>query len=172
MRRDVVASISFDEALRYGEDVDLIWRLHDAGWRIRYDPSVEVRHDEPATWGELLARRHRYGTSAAPLAIRHPQYISPAVLSLRLSRRAIAADTMAVTRYLSQFVAPLAILGAAPALRQWRIRRPPLHPAGFVAARLADDLAYGAGVWRGAIRHRTLIPLLPTLHRMKERANG
>ena len=31
----------FDPALRYGEDVDLIWRLHDAGWRVRYEPSVQ-----------------------------------------------------------------------------------------------------------------------------------
>src|SRR5690348_12528826 len=26
----------FDPALRWGEDVDLVWRLHAAGWRIRY----------------------------------------------------------------------------------------------------------------------------------------
>jgi hypothetical protein len=24
-----------------------------------------------------------------------------------------------------------------------------------------DDLAYGAGLWWGAVRHRTLVPLLP-----------
>ena len=38
----------FDPELRYGEDVDLIWRLVDAGWRVRYDPSVDVGHDEAA----------------------------------------------------------------------------------------------------------------------------
>jgi len=26
----------FDETLRYGEDVDLVWRLHDRGWLVRY----------------------------------------------------------------------------------------------------------------------------------------
>jgi hypothetical protein len=62
----------FDEALRYGEDVDLVWRLLDAGWRVRYDPTVTVRHDEPRTLTRALRRRFAYGTSAGPLSQRHP----------------------------------------------------------------------------------------------------
>src|SRR6202012_5155309 len=41
---------AFDESLRYGEDVDLIWRLVDAGAALRYDPVLTVRHCEPRTW--------------------------------------------------------------------------------------------------------------------------
>jgi mycofactocin system glycosyltransferase len=63
-----------------GEDVDLVWRLHEAGWRLRYDPTVHVRHLEPETWQGLLHRRFRYGTSAAPLALRHPGKVPPLVL--------------------------------------------------------------------------------------------
>jgi mycofactocin glycosyltransferase len=70
----------FDMSLRVGEDVDLIWRLHAAGWRIRYDPSVHVAHREPASWPALLARRYRYGTSAAALARRHGNAVAPLVL--------------------------------------------------------------------------------------------
>ena len=70
----------FDPALRWGEDVDLVWRLHEEGWRIRYDPAVMVSHHEPARWPALLARRFRYGTSAAPLARRHPGRVPPLVL--------------------------------------------------------------------------------------------
>ena len=70
----------FDPALRYGEDVDLIWRLNDAGWRVRYEPSVRIPHDGPASWPGLLGRRFRYGTSAAPLARRHPGNLAPLVL--------------------------------------------------------------------------------------------
>ena len=85
VRRSALLDIStgpavFDESMRYGEDVDLVWRLHEAGWRVRYDPSVEVRHVEPATWPALLARRFRYGTSAAPLAQRHPTATAPLVV--------------------------------------------------------------------------------------------
>ena len=71
----------FDAALRYGEDVDLVWRLHDAGWRVRYDPRTVVLHAEPEQWSRWLERRHRYGTSAGPLALRHPARLTPLVLT-------------------------------------------------------------------------------------------
>ncbi len=70
----------FDESLRYGEDVDLVWRLLESGWRLRYEPSVEVTHREPRTVGGLLARRFRYGSSAGPLARRHPGNLAHVVL--------------------------------------------------------------------------------------------
>ncbi len=40
----------FDPDLRVGEDVDLVWRMCDTGWRVRFEPSVTVFHDEPTTW--------------------------------------------------------------------------------------------------------------------------
>jgi mycofactocin system glycosyltransferase len=90
----------FDPALRHGEDVDLVWRLHEAGFRVRYDPAVSVAHAEPRTWRALLARRFRYGTSAAPLSGRHPGALAPlllepwtgaAVAALLLRRPVVAA---------------------------------------------------------------------------------
>ncbi len=77
---DARRSSVFDPALRYGEDVDLIWRLHAAGWRVRYDPRSRSRHEEPQRWPARLGRRFRYGTSAAPLARRHPDALAPLVL--------------------------------------------------------------------------------------------
>ena len=38
------------------------------------------RHDEPQRWRDLLGRRFRYGTSAGPLARRHPGRLAPLVL--------------------------------------------------------------------------------------------
>jgi mycofactocin system glycosyltransferase len=92
VRREAVAA-GFDPALRYGEDVDLVWRLHDAGWRVRYDPAVIVRHAEPRTWRALLGRRIRYGTSAAPLARRHPGRLAP--VRLRPAPTLVAALALA-----------------------------------------------------------------------------
>lgn len=70
----------FDESLRYGEDVDLVWRMVASGWRVRYDPRVVVRHEEPARLAERLVRRFRYGTSAAPLSLRHPRAVTHLVV--------------------------------------------------------------------------------------------
>jgi mycofactocin system glycosyltransferase len=78
-RRAALAD-GFDAQLRVGEDVDLVWRLLDAGWRVRYETSTTVFHREPSSWGELFSRRYRYGTSAGPLARRHPGRLAPVEL--------------------------------------------------------------------------------------------
>ncbi len=38
-----------------------------------------------------------------------------------------------------------------------------LNPMAYLALRRLDDLAYGAGVWTGALRGRTVSPLLPRI---------
>ncbi len=233
VRRSALDSVArddgvvFDPALRYGEDVDLVWRLHDRGWRIRYEPAVQVRHDDPDTWSGLLGRRFRYGTSAAPLARRHPGQLAPlvlhpwpaAVVAAALARRpvltgaAAAASWLSLTRavraaglpadgvtaaaatsvrqtwlgtgrYATQFAGPALALALAapggrtrgvrwgrraaaaslllgPALDAWRNRERTLDPIRFTAGCVADDIAYGAGVWAGCARSRTMAPLLP-----------
>jgi mycofactocin system glycosyltransferase len=67
----------FDHGLTHGEDVDLVWRLDEAGWRCRYEPAVEVVHPARATWTAWLLQRMDYGASAAPLARRHPGALAP-----------------------------------------------------------------------------------------------
>jgi mycofactocin glycosyltransferase len=66
------ATGGFDPGLAVGEDVDLVWRLSDQGWTVRYEPSVVVRHPvrgRPRAW---LGQRLAYGSSAGALARRHP----------------------------------------------------------------------------------------------------
>ncbi|HYB80910.1 MAG TPA: mycofactocin biosynthesis glycosyltransferase MftF [Mycobacterium sp.] len=71
----------FDETLRSGEDVDLCWRLVEAGARLRYEPIALVTHDHRTDLREWLARKAFYGGSAAPLAVRHPDKTAPVVIS-------------------------------------------------------------------------------------------
>ncbi len=71
----------FDETLLVGEDVDLVWRIGEAGWDVRYDPAVEVAHEHRVRFGAWLQRRLDYGTSAAPLALRHPLSVAAVVFS-------------------------------------------------------------------------------------------
>ena len=82
-RTEAVRAIGgFDEDLRTGEDVDLVWRLHDAGGTVRYDPSVEVQHEPRASFGEWWNQRVGYGYSSAALAELHgDEQLSPLVTS-------------------------------------------------------------------------------------------
>jgi mycofactocin glycosyltransferase len=67
----------FDESLEVGEDVDFVWRLAAAGWRVRYEPAVSVFHPARLDLRSFLARRVDYGTSAALLHRRHPGSVAP-----------------------------------------------------------------------------------------------
>jgi hypothetical protein len=70
----------FDERLRFGEDVDLLWRLHAAGWQSRYDPAVTVGHDHRVRWRPWFTRRVAYNKATAPLLQRHPGSVPALVL--------------------------------------------------------------------------------------------
>ncbi|MGP4014206.1 mycofactocin biosynthesis glycosyltransferase MftF [Streptomyces sp. 4N124] len=215
----------FAEPLRVGEDVDLVWRLAAEGHRIRYDPSVTVRHDHRTRLTNWLARKAYYGSGAHTLALRHGSVVAPAALTpwaagvaaaLLAQRRwsvpvAAAVLTSVSRRYTREATAGTAdprrlaasLTGLALAataeqtaallLRHWwpltaagcllsrRVRRvtalaaaadsllehrrcaPDLDPLRFTLARRLDDLAYGAGVWAGAIRGRSARCLLPDI---------
>lgn len=222
VRRDALDAIGgFDENLRVGEDVDAVWRLHEAGWRVRYEPASVVRHPARASVREWLRQRFDYGSSAAPLTARHPGDVAPVALSgwsaaawgaVAAGHPVVGATTAAVTtallapklqplpdawreagrlaglghvmagRRLGETVVrawwPAALAAATvsrrarrvlvaaalvPALLEWRERRPALDPVRWTAARLADDVAYGAGVWAGCLRQRSFAALRPEL---------
>ena len=67
----------FDAGLRFGEDVDLIWRFGAAGYTVRYEPAVEVRHRARVDWRAWARQRRQYGSSAPALAARHGDAVAP-----------------------------------------------------------------------------------------------
>ena len=223
--RRAALGAGFDESMHVAEDVDLVWRLVEAGWRVRYEPRAEVAHAHPTTTRRWLGRRFFYGTGAALLAARHdrvavaPLIVSPwsaaawalAVLGGRAGRAAAAgvlgvatarlagrlhrpgepapvalsaslvlrgtswagrALARAVTRHYWPLAVPLAavsrrarrlVLGvaAADAIGAWWPYRGRVPLARFVLARRLEDLAYGTGLWAGALRARDPRALLP-----------
>ncbi|MGW6331791.1 mycofactocin biosynthesis glycosyltransferase MftF [Nocardia rhamnosiphila] len=212
VRRSALRAVGgFDERLRFGEDVDLVWRLADAGFLVRYHPDAVVRHRPRRALRSWLTQRFDYGTSAAPLARRHPGRLacarmnpwSAVVWALLVTGRpppaaiaAVASTVVAQHRLRRHGMPPAAAwttagrghLLAGRALAQavrrtwWPLalltrtgRRALLvallplavevlagrRPPSWWLLRLADDLAYSAGVWAGCLRSRTLAPLLP-----------
>jgi mycofactocin glycosyltransferase len=71
----------FDETLSSGEDVDLCWRFIEAGARLRYEPVALVAHEHRTDLREWFMRKAFYGSSAAPLSVRHPGKTAPLVIS-------------------------------------------------------------------------------------------
>jgi mycofactocin system glycosyltransferase len=211
----------FDDSMRVGEDVDIVWRLDEAGWRIRYEPAVTVHHAPRASTAAWLDQRYRYGTSAASLEARHPGALAPvrvsawsaiswlaaaagwpviggAVASVttallmrklraipdgrRLALRLAGLGHLYAGRSLAAgctrawwpltFIVALAsrrarraavLAAVVPPLVDWWTTRPPMHAPTYVALRNLDDVAYGAGLWTGAIRARSFGAIRPDL---------
>ena len=75
--RRSAAGAGFADGMFVGEDVDFVWRLSAAGWRVRYEPSATMGHDHRVTLRAWFSRRADYGTSAAALEQRHPGAVRP-----------------------------------------------------------------------------------------------
>jgi mycofactocin system glycosyltransferase len=82
----------FDETLRAGEDVDLVWRLFDQGWLVRYVADVVVCHRARDSWQRWWSQRVGYGASSSELAKRHGSRLAP----LRCDAWTLAAWTSVV----------------------------------------------------------------------------
>lgn len=215
----------FDEGLRFGEDVDLVWRLVAAGDDVRYEPRVRVRHRHRDSWTSWWRQRVGYGSSAVDLDERHPgnvaplrinrwslvTWLAPAFLprsigwcvgacaaigsTARLARklgghgeaRAIAVrlagrGNVFAARSIAEAITrtwwPIAVLVALFSRRSRRVviaamvlrvastgRRgdPRIDPVRHAALRLADDVAYGWGVWKGCAARRRFGALRPRI---------
>ena len=103
--RRVAAGGGFTEGMFVGEDVDFVWRMAAAGWRVRYEPAALMGHDHRVRLRAWFSRRVDYGTSAAALEQLHPRAVRPLYVSwwtagawaAVLSRRPVAAAALAGT---------------------------------------------------------------------------
>lgn len=203
----------FDATMRVGEDVDLVWRLVDAGETVRYDPTEVAHHDARRTLRAWMGRKYVYGTGGAALAERHGDKGAVAVLSPAM---ALGGAALLVRRWWSVPVALLCAGRGVQVLRRtlpavpdrdrlavdlsarglwWSLRQesalllrhwwPPVAVAALfsrsvrravvsallvdvvvsrgagLAGRRLDDAAYGAGLWAGAVRARSLRAVSP-----------
>ena len=112
----------FDASMRFGEDVDLVWRLARAGWRVRYAADVDIWHEHRVRLRDFAGARRRYAASLGPLARRHPgavpaMWVSPGLAlpwALALTghpRAAAAAVALAAVRSRARLRGPVGGLG-------------------------------------------------------------
>jgi mycofactocin system glycosyltransferase len=210
----------FDDSIRMGEDVDLVWRFINNGAACRYIPSIECTHKTRQSVSKMLKQRYDYGTSAALLDARHPRAASPLrvhalllvtattvlmgylylaivllvptmlyfVISLRstsipvrtrtrLAWKALTSTTRLLARAVMRAWWPLFFVTSFVSLRLGAmftfsafvppivglVRHKPRHPIRYLVMRILDGMAYGTGVWVGAVRARSLRCLLPVI---------
>jgi len=210
----------FDESIRMGEDVDLVWRFIEDGIDCRYVPSIECPHRTRTSMRKMLKQRYDYGTSAALLDQRHPRAASPLrahallltaaitvlmgyiyfalilvvptvayfVVSLRstsipfgirsrLAWKGLTSTTRLLARAVMRAWLPLFSLASFVSPRPGVVitfsalvppivgilRKKPSHPVRYFIMRILEDVAYGTGVWVGAVRTRSLRCLLPVI---------
>lgn len=152
VRRDSLDDVGgFDEALRFGEDVDLMWRLIADGATVRYAPESVVRHRARTRLRAWLRQRFDYGGSAAPLSQRHPGSLSCARLSAWS-----AASWAALAAGRPVLAAALAAAGARALPRKLRAHGVPDRESW----RLAVRAHLGAGRLLAEAVRRAWWPLL------------
>jgi N-acetylglucosaminyl-diphospho-decaprenol L-rhamnosyltransferase len=93
MRRQAFDELGgFDEAyFMYGEDVDLCWRAHMAGWGVAYVPSASVTHHGGLTTSRtpyrMLASHHRSALRFAGRTLSGPSRLALPAVGLALGGR-------------------------------------------------------------------------------------
>jgi GT2 family glycosyltransferase len=130
----------FDEAFRYGSDLDFTWRAVDHGYRIRYVPEARVTHDWGTSWRDLR-RTFVYGQARYHLYAKH----------LCRRRRAWREDWVSLAYPLFLIASPVCVVAprilmllAIPLVKNIR-HRPVLtvvhhfvYAAGILSAAFAD----------------------------------
>ena len=67
----------FDPIFRAaGDDVDICWRLQQAGYKIGFSPAAFVWHYRRSTVRDYLKQQHGYGEAEALLVRKHPEYFN------------------------------------------------------------------------------------------------
>ncbi len=152
-------------ARRHGE---ALAPVHSSAWSL-------------AVWGLALARRPvlAQATLAASVAILAKRLAGlvrdPVAVAGRIAGGGTARSALPALGTLVRAWSPALLLGLAsrrtrkaaalalliPAVRDWANDPGTLDPLRYTALHVADDAAYGAGVWAGCARARTVVPLVP-----------
>ena len=134
-----------------GEDVDFVWRMAAAGWRVRYEPGAVMGHDHRVTFRAWFSRRADYGTSAAALEELHPGAVRPLYASWWTAGAWAAALAGRPVTAAALTAAATALLARRLSRRHRRALAGPRPPAGTARSDVRPRLRTAAA-WRLAVR--------------------
>ena len=131
----------FQDGWRLGEDVDLCWRMADAGLRLFYFPGGAVAHDHRHRLPAFLGRKRDYARSEATLRNSHPdRFVARSGAWLRTLLVLCAGASV-----LSPAWGLMGLVGVLCAHILWRARRSRELAVAIAPGGLAWALARGEG---------------------------
>jgi O-antigen biosynthesis protein len=148
-RRDILLGLGgFDPIFRAaGDDVDICWRLQDAGYAIGFSPAAMVWHYRRNTIGAYLGQQRGYGKAEALVYAKHPQRFNgfgqamwsgriygdlSSVLLLGRTAR-IYFGVFGRGLFQSLYERPTSVVQHLPMTFEWGVAAPVLTLAGVVA---------------------------------------
>jgi O-antigen biosynthesis protein len=148
-RRDVLLGLGgFDPIFRAaGDDVDICWRLQDAGYAIGFSPAAMVWHYRRNTVGAYLGQQRGYGKAEALVYAKHPERFNrfgqamwsgriygDLSSSLLLGRTArIYSGVFGRGLFQSLYERPTSVLQHLPMTFEWGVVAPLLALGGLIA---------------------------------------
>lgn len=149
----VFESFRYDDSVNVGEDAELHFRLHEAGYRFAFDPEIAVSHHLSPSLGALWRKNRSYGTAMARIQRRHGKlirwysFLPTAAIGGGLAAAAADLATRRA-RYVPLLAALFLLASGYASLQVYRDRGTAL--AVFVPVIFAVQyLAYGVGFAEG-----------------------
>lgn len=147
-RREVFATVTFNPALRNGEDIDLNHQLAAKGWRSACIPGLLVVHREDKSFLASLHWLFESGVGASGQLARYRELRAPDVAFAGMCCTLAAAAVVARSgRCRVALALPPAYLGASATrhmVAKFALRHTPGYVARFAAATGADMALLGA----------------------------
>lgn len=155
-RRAVLPDPPFCEEFAKLEDLDLSFRLAEAGVKLRYLPDAVVEHHHPESLGHYLRRRFLYGRYAPALYRRHTRKLAGDTSTPHLRRLQLVLLGLSPFGFIWGTSLGLGLLAASVACSGpflWRVARhhPQLLP-GAVVFSLAGNACFVAGALAGIVK--------------------